>query len=95
MTQLQRLLQHEARLGHGTLRCVNQQQNAVDHLQNALDLAGEVSVTRGVNNVDLIIFIVYSGVLCQNRDAALALEIAGVHDPVCHHLIFAVNAALL
>ena len=88
MTQLQCLLQHEARLGHGTLRRVDQQQNAVDHLQNTLDLAGEVGVTRGINNVDLIIFR-------QNRDAALALKIAGVHDSVCHHLIFAVNAALL
>ncbi len=95
VAELQRLLQHEARLRHGALGRVDQQQNAVDHLQNTLDLAGEVGVARGVDNVDLVVFIVYGGVLRQNRDAALALEIAGVHDPVCHHLIFAVNAALL
>ena len=89
------LLQHEPRLGHGALSRVDEQQNAVDHLQNALDLAGEIGVARGVDDVDLIIFIVYGGVFRQNRDAALALKIAGVHDSVCHHLIFAVNAALL
>ena len=74
--ELQRLLQHEARLRHGALGRVDQQQNAVDHLQNTLDLAGEVGVARGVDNVDLVVFIVYGGVLRQNRDAALTLEIA-------------------
>ena len=70
--ELQRLLQHEARLRHGALGRVDQQQNAVDHLQNTLDLTGEVGVARGVDNVDLVVFIVYGGVLRQNRDAALA-----------------------
>ena len=95
MAELQRLLQHEARLRHGALGRVDQQQNAVDHLQNTLDLAGKIGVARGVDNVDLVVFIVYGGVLRQNRDAALALEIARVHHTVCNHLIFAVNAALL
>ena len=58
VAELERLLQHEPRLGHGALSRVDEQQNAVDHLQNALDLAGEIGVARGVDDVDLIIFIV-------------------------------------
>ena len=89
VAELERLLQHKPRLGHGALSC------AVDHLQNALDLAGEIGVARGVDDVDLIIFIVDGRVLGQDRDAALALEIARVHHAVYDGLILPVNAALL
>ena len=95
VAKLQCLLQHEARLRHGSLRCVDEQQNAVDHFQNALDLAGEIGVARGIDDVDLIILIVDGGILGENGDAALALEITGVHDAVDDRLIFAVHAALL
>ena len=95
VAELERLLQHEPRLGHGALSRVDEQQNAVDHLQNALDLAGEIGVARGVDDVDLIIFIVDGRVLGQDRDAALALEIARVHHAVHDGLILPVNAALL
>ena len=95
VAKLQRLLQHEARLRHGSLRCVDKQQNAVDHLQNALDLAGEIGMARGIDDVDLIILIVDSGILGENGDAALAFEIAGVHHTVDDRLVFAVHAALL
>ena len=37
----------------------------------------------------------HGGVFGQNGDAALALEIAGVHDAVDDGLILAVDAALL
>ena len=95
VAQLQRLLQHEAGLGHGTLGGVHQQQNAVDHLEDALHLAAEVGVARGVHDVDLVVLVVDGSVLGQDGDAALALQVAGVHDPVHHGLIFAVDAALL
>ena len=95
MAQLQRLLEHEAGLGHGALGGIHQQDNAVDHLQNTLHLAAEVSVARGIHNVDLVVFIVHGGVLGQNGDAALTLQIAGVHDPLHSGLILPVNAALL
>ena len=95
VSKLQRLLKHEARLRHGAFGCVDQQQNAVDHLEDTLDLAGEVGVARRVDNVDLVALIVNGRVFCKDGDAALALEIAGVHDPVDNGLILAVNAALL
>ena len=95
VAQLQRLAQHEAGLGHGTLRRVHQQNDTIDHLQNALHFAAEVSMARGVHNVDFHILIPDRGVLGHNGDAAFPLQIAGVHDPVHGLLSFPVHAALL
>ena len=93
--QLQRLLQHEPRLRHRAFGCVDQQQNAVDHFQDALHLAGKVGVARRVDDVDLVILVVNRRILGENGDAALALEIAGVHHALHHSLIFTIHAALL
>ena len=95
MTQLQRLLQHEAGLGHGTLGGVHQQDDAVDHLQDPLHLAAEVGVTRGVHHIDLVVLVVDGGILGQDGDAALPLQIAGVHDPIHGGLILTIDTALL
>ena len=84
-----------AGLGHGAFGGVHQQNDAVDHFQNALHLAAEIGVTRGVHDVDLVVLIMHGSVLCQNGDAALPLQIAGVHDPLHSGLIFPVNTALL
>ena len=92
---LQGLLQDEAGLGHAALGRVNQQQNAVDHLQHALDLAAEVGVARGVNDVDFNALVLTGAVLGQNGDAALTLNIAGVHDALGHLLVGTESAGLL
>ena len=80
--EFQSLAEHEPRLRHTALERVDQKQNAVHHLQNTLDLAAEVRVTRRVHDVDARIAVDDRGVLGQDRDAALALQIAGVHDAV-------------
>ena len=95
VAQLQGLGQNEAGLGHGTLGGVYQQDNAVDHLQDTLHLAAEVGVARGVHNVDLHVAVLNGGVLGQDGDAPLPLQIVGVHHPVHHGLILAVDAGLL
>ena len=95
MAQLQSAAQHEAGLGHGAFCCVHQQNDAVDHFQNTLHLAAEVGVARRVHHIDFHILISDSGVFGQNGDAALPLQIAGVHHAVNHFLIFPVDAALL
>ena len=86
---LERLLQHEARLRHGALERVDQQQAAVGHAQHALDLAAEVGVARGVDDVhaDALALVrplghhvVDGTVLGQDRDPALALERVRIHD---------------
>ena len=95
MAQLQRLLQHKAGLGHGALGGVHQQDHAVDHFQDALHLAAKISVARGIHNIDLIVLVMDGGILCQNGDAPLPLQVAGVHHPLHRGLIFPVDAALL
>ena len=80
----QRLAQHEPGLRQRALARVDQQHDAVDHGQPALDLAAEVGVAGGVDDVDRHPAPVDRGVLGQDRDALLALQVAGVHDPVDH-----------
>ena len=86
---VERLAQHEAGLGQRALGGVDEQHDAVDHRQAALDLATEVGVAGGVDDVDDHRLpaaggtgVVHRGVLREDRDALLALEVAGVHDPL-------------
>ena len=95
VAQLQGLGQHEAGLRHGALRGVHQQDDAVDHLQDALHLAAEVGVARSIHDVDLHILILDGGVLGKDGDAPLALQVVGVHNALHHGLIFPVHAGLL
>ena len=78
---LEGLAQHEAGLGQGALRGVHQEQHAVDHGQPPLDLAAEVGVAGGVDDVDLDPVVEDGGVLGQDRDALLPLEVARVDAP--------------
>ncbi len=52
-TRLERLPEHEARLGERPFARVDEEQRAVDHLHDPLDLAAEVGVARRVDDVDL------------------------------------------
>ena len=79
--------QHEAGLGHGALKSIDQQQGAVGHTQHALDLAAEVGVARGVDDVDLDVLILDRDVLGENRNAALALLVVGIQDAVLDLLV--------
>ena len=90
---VERLAQHEAGLGERALGRVDEQHDAVDHRQAALDLATEVGVAGGVDDVDRHRLalgggtgVVDRGVLREDRDPLLALQVAGVHDPVGHAL---------
>ena len=93
--QAQRLAQHKTGLGHGAFEAVHQQKHAVHHLQNALHLAAEIGVAGRVNDIDLGLLIMNGGILCQNGDAALPLDIVGVHHALRHLLVLAEHAALL
>ena len=78
LAQREGLLQHEARLGHRALEGIDQQQHAVAHVQHALDLAAEVGVARGVDDVDLIVLVDDRNVLREDRDAAFAFQVVVV-----------------
>ena len=83
----ERLAQHEAGLRERTLGRVDEQHDAVDHRQAALDLAAEVGVTGGVDDVDddlgaVGLTTMHRGVLRENGDALLAFEVSGVHHAI-------------
>ena len=71
--QLKRVLEHEARLRHGALERIDDEQRAVGHVQHALHLAAEIRVPRRVDDVDLHAVVGDGDVLRQDGDAALAL----------------------
>ena len=52
-------------------------------------------MARSIDDVDLGIFIGNGGILGQNGDAALTLNIIGVHDAFLNLLIFSEDAGLL
>src|ERR1700682_5659287 len=64
-----------------------QQRPAVDEPQPALHLSPEIGMPRGVDDVDLHAAIVDRGVLGEDGDALLALQIVGVHRPLLHLLV--------
>ena len=92
---LERLPQHEAGLRQRPLGRVDQQQHAVDHRERALDFAAEVGVAGGVDDVDQRVAVVDGGVLGEDGDAALALEVGIVHRALGDALVGAENAALV
>ena len=92
---LQGFLQHKACLGHAALGGVHQKEHAVDHLQNAFHFAAEIGVARGVHDIDFHAVIIGTGVFGKDGDAALALDVAGVHYALGNLLVFAERSALL
>src|SRR3954447_18051459 len=78
----QGLTQYEAGLRERALGGVDEQDDAVDHRQAALDLTAEVGVAGGVDDVDGGAVPVDRGVLREDRDPLLALQVTGIHDPV-------------
>ena len=92
---LQRLRHHELGLRQRTLGGVDQHQGAVHHVEDALDLAAEVGVAGGVDDVDAGALPLDRGRLGQDGDAALALEVVGIHGAFDLALVLAVDARLL
>ncbi len=90
----QRLAQHEAGLGEGALGGVDEEDHAVDHGQRPLDLAAEVGVARGVDDVELGAAPLDRRVLGEDGDALLALEVHRVHDPIVDLLVGPEGAGL-
>ena len=92
--RLERLAQHKPRLRQRPLGGVHEQQHAVDHRQPALDLAAEVGVARRVDDVQLHAADADGGVLGEDRDPLLALEIHRVHDTLVDVLVLTERARL-
>ena len=95
VTKLQRFLKNEARLRHRTLEAVHEQQNAVYHLQNTLNLSRKIRVSGSIDNINFHAVVHTGRVLRENCNSALALKVVVVHNAVVHNLIVAKRAALL
>jgi len=86
---LERVAQHEARLGHRAVKGVDDEQAPVGHLEHALHLAAKVGVARRVDDVDLDVAVAHRDVLSEDCDATLALLVVGVEHLIDDLLIVA------
>ena len=93
--QLQGLLQNELGLGHRALKCVNDEDYAVNHLEHSLNLAAEIGVAGRVYDIYLYSVVIDRRILRKDRDSSFSLKIVRVHDSFLNDLILAENTALL
>ncbi len=85
----------EARLWHRAIDGVYQQQHRVHHGQHALHFAAEIGMAGRIHDVDAILTPTDGGVLRQDGDTALALQIIGVHDTLDQRGALVKSAGLL
>ena len=90
----ERLGKDEFRLRHRSFGRVDQDDGAVDHAQNALDLAAEIGVTGGVDDVDARALPQERRHLGQDGNAAFTLQVIGIHRSFCYALVVAERAGL-
>ena len=95
MTSLQRFPQHKLGLGHRAVNRINKEQNAINHIHDALDLTAEIGVAGRINNVDFAVLVNDGSGFRENGDPALAFERIRVHHSHFNGLIFAEDMALL
>ena len=92
--RFERFHEHVASLRQRSFAGIHQQQHAVDDLQRALDFAAEVGVPRSIDDVYFVVAIAHAGGLGQNRNPALALQLAGIERAVGDILAFAEDPTL-
>ncbi len=92
--RFERFREHVAGLRQRTFAGVDQQHDAVDDLERALDFAAEIAVARRIDDVDLDAAIADAGDLGEDGDAALALQIVRIHDAFDNGFVVAKDAAL-
>ena len=90
----ERLVHDEFGLRHRALGCVHEDEHAVHHAEHPFDLAAEIRVAGGVDDVDAHTVPVDRGALGQDRDAAFSFELAAIHGALLHRLVRPHRAAL-
>ena len=93
-TLFQGLLEHETGLGHGPFVGIHDQQAAIHHAEHPLHLTTEIGVARGINNIDTDAVVINCRILREDRDAALTLQVVGIHHAGGHGLTIAEDAGL-
>ena len=71
----ERFAQNETGLRLRAIDRIDDEQHAIDHVQNTFHFAAEIRVARSVNDVDVIIFIFERGVFGTNGDALFFFQI--------------------
>jgi hypothetical protein len=84
----------ELGLRHRAFGAVDQQDDPVDHAEDALHLAAEVGVAWGVDDVDPCAFPLDRSALRQNGDPAFLFQVVGIHRTLFHALVVAEGAGL-
>ena len=93
--ELERLAQHELGLRQRAFGGIAQHDGAVHHGKDAFHLGAEIGVAGGVDDVDAGVLPHDRGHLGKDGDAALALEVVGVHHAFGDLLVLAELAGLL
>ena len=92
---LERLDDDEFGLRQRPFGGIDQHQRAVHHVEDALDLAAEIGVAGGVDDVDAGVLPDQRSGLGQDGDAPFALQVVGIQRPLGHPLVLAERAGLL
>ena len=77
---LQGFLQNETCLRHRSLEGINEQEDAVGHVEHTLHFTSEIGVPRGVDDVDFDAFVVDAHVFGEDGDATLTLQVVVIKD---------------
>ena len=77
---LQGFLQNETCLRHRSLEGINEQEDAVGHVEHTFHFTSEIGVPRSVDDVDFDAFVVDAHVFGEDSDAALTLQVVIVKD---------------
>ncbi len=91
---LERLRHHELGLRQRPFGGVDQHQGAVHHVEDALDLATEIGVAGGIDDIDAGVLPQDRGRLGQDGDAALLFEVVRIHRALFDALVVAESAGL-
>ena len=59
---------------------VHHEQHAVDHVHDTLDLAAEVGMAGGIDDIDVVILVFERGVFGSDGDPLLLFEIHRIHE---------------
>ena len=93
--ELQGLADDEFGLRHRAFSGVDEDDHAVNHRQDPLDLTTEIGVTRRVHDIDPRVLPDHRRDFGQNRNAALLLEVVRVHHAFGDALVLAERTRLL
>ena len=85
---------NELGLRHRAFGAVYQQDHAIDHRKDTLDLGAEVGVARGIDDIDALAVPLDAGALCKDRDPAFFFQVVRIHRAFFHALVFAEGAGL-